>query len=655
MASPRIDELGERLGIVLRDPEAIRQAFVHSSFLNENPGAAPGHNERLEFLGDAVIGQVVSRLLYDRFPEEDEGLLTARRAALVNRESLAAIALELGLDRYVMLGRGEAGTGGAARPSLLAATFEALAGALFVQEGFGRTQRWLRRIFGALVIPNSGAEPPKSAKSRLQEWTQRHHHQKPRYELVEVSGAVASPCLHRLGDRRRAPAGDGPRVEPPARRGGRGGGHPHPAGGPIATPRRRAVSRLKELRLHGFKTFADPTRFVFERGVTAVIGPNGSGKSNMADAVRWVLGEQSNRSLRTRRADDVIFAGSEARRPQGMAEAILTLDNSDGWLPIDFREVSIGRRAYRSGETEYLINGARSRLRDVVELLAGGRLGANELVVVGQGTVDAALSLRPEERRQLFEEAAGVKNLQVRKNEALGRLARARDNLTRVGDLIGELKPQVRRLAQQAQHQQEHDALGIRARTLVVEVHRRRELAARTALGEGAATEGRGRRRPRGAPLGGGGRSRRDRGRRSGLLDRGVGGPRRIRAARGCPRGAHPRGGTGRCRGSQLRRPRGRHRAIAERARRHRADAGGGSANDGFGCGGDMGSGQAGRAPLAVGGRGLRCGRSRRACRRGGAGRRAGARRDLDRRGGTPGRGLGARHDARRADPGGAA
>ena len=244
------------------------------------------------------------------------------------------------------------------------------------------------------------------------------------------------------------------------------------------------MTRLKELRLHGFKTFADPTRFVFERGVTAVIGPNGSGKSNMADAVRWVLGEQSNRSLRTRRADDVIFAGSEGRRPQGMAEAILTLDNHDGWLPIDFSEVSIGRRAYRSGETEYLINGARARLREVVDLLAGGRLGANELVVVGQGTVDAALSLRPEERRQLFEEAAGVKNLQVRKNEALGRLARARDNLTRVGDLVGELKPQVRRLALQAQHQQEHDVLGHRARTLVIEVHRRRELIARTALGE---------------------------------------------------------------------------------------------------------------------------------------------------------------------------
>ncbi len=244
------------------------------------------------------------------------------------------------------------------------------------------------------------------------------------------------------------------------------------------------MSRLRELRLHGFKTFADPTRFVFEAGVNAVIGPNGSGKSNMADAVRWVLGEQSNRSLRTRRADDVIFAGSQSRKPQGMAEAVLTLDNGDGWLPIDFAEVSIGRRAYRSGEGEYLINGARARLRDVVELLGEGRLGANELVVVGQGTVDAALSLRPEERRALFEEAAGVKNLQVRKNEALARLAKSRDNLTRVSDLIGELKPQVRRLGLQAQHQQEHDILRRRARALVGESHRRREAGERAALGD---------------------------------------------------------------------------------------------------------------------------------------------------------------------------
>ena len=188
MASPQLDELGERLGIVLRDPEAIRHAFVHSSFFNENPGALPGHNERLEFLGDAVIGHVVSRLLYDRFPEEDEGFLTARRAALVNRDSLAEIAIELGLDRYLMLGRGEAEGGGATRPSLLAATFEALAGAVALSEGYRSTHRWLRRLFASRLAPGGAGEPPKSAKSRLQEWTQRHHRQKPQYELVELVG-----------------------------------------------------------------------------------------------------------------------------------------------------------------------------------------------------------------------------------------------------------------------------------------------------------------------------------------------------------------------------------------------------------------------------------------------------------------------------------
>jgi len=188
MASPHLDELGERLGIVLRDPEAIRLAFVHSSYFNENPGALRGHNERLEFLGDAVIGHVVSRLLYDRFPNEDEGFLTARRAALVNGDSLAEIAIELGLDQFLLLGRGEADGGGAARPSLLAATFEALAGAVAVSEGIRPTHRWLRGLFAARLAPAAPGEPPKSAKSRLQEWTQRHHRQKPQYELIELVG-----------------------------------------------------------------------------------------------------------------------------------------------------------------------------------------------------------------------------------------------------------------------------------------------------------------------------------------------------------------------------------------------------------------------------------------------------------------------------------
>ncbi|MFN2483419.1 MAG: chromosome segregation protein SMC [Candidatus Limnocylindria bacterium] len=244
------------------------------------------------------------------------------------------------------------------------------------------------------------------------------------------------------------------------------------------------MSRLKELRLHGFKTFADPTRFAFEPGITAVIGPNGSGKSNMADAVRWVLGEQSNRTLRMRKADDVVFAGSQQRRPKGMAEAVLVLDNSDRWLPIDYAEVSIGRRAYRSGETEYVLNGSRVRLRDVTQLLSDGRLGASDLIVVGQGTVDAALSLRPEERRQLFEEAAGVKGLQVRKNESLSKLDAARDNLVRVRDLVAEIKPQVRRLALQAEHQDRHDRLAARARALLLESHRRREASEHGSLAD---------------------------------------------------------------------------------------------------------------------------------------------------------------------------
>jgi ribonuclease III len=188
MGSPPPDELSERLGIDLRDPDTIRQAFVHSSFFNENPGAVDGHNERLEFLGDAVIGLVVSRLLFERFPDDDEGSLTARRAGLVNRDALAALALERGLDRYLRLGRGEAEAGGATRPSLLAAAFEAVAGAIFLAEGLDATHQWLGRLFGDRLASPGDERPPKSAKSRLQEWGQRHLRLKPVYELVQTVG-----------------------------------------------------------------------------------------------------------------------------------------------------------------------------------------------------------------------------------------------------------------------------------------------------------------------------------------------------------------------------------------------------------------------------------------------------------------------------------
>ncbi len=189
MEAPPLDELSERLGIVPREPELIRQAFVHTSYFNENPSAVTGHNERLEFYGDAVIGLTVSRLLFERYPDEDEGFLTARRAALVNRDALAAMALELGLDRHLLLGRGEAEAGGATRPSVLAACFEALAGALSLSEGADRTEEVVGSLFEPAMEALAEVDgPPKSAKSRLQEWSQRHHGIKPIYQLTATTG-----------------------------------------------------------------------------------------------------------------------------------------------------------------------------------------------------------------------------------------------------------------------------------------------------------------------------------------------------------------------------------------------------------------------------------------------------------------------------------
>jgi ribonuclease III len=189
MDAPSLDELSERLGLALSDPELVRQAFVHSSYFNENPTSFAGHNERLEFYGDAVIGLAVSRLLYERYPDEDEGFLTARRAALVNRDALAILALDLGLDRLLLLGRGEADAGGATRPSVLAACFEALAGALSLSEGNDPTEAVLIRVFEPRVEAlNEIDGPPKSAKSLLQEWMQRHRGTKPIYHLVSTQG-----------------------------------------------------------------------------------------------------------------------------------------------------------------------------------------------------------------------------------------------------------------------------------------------------------------------------------------------------------------------------------------------------------------------------------------------------------------------------------
>lgn len=204
---------------------------------------------------------------------------------------------------------------------------------------------------------------------------------------------------------------------------------------------------LKRLEAYGFKTFAQRTIFEFQSGVTAIVGPNGSGKSNLADAVRWVLGEQSFANLRSKRTDDVIFGGGTGRGPMGFAEVFLTIDNSDRLLPLPYDEVTVGRRAYRNGENEYTINRTRVRLRDVLDAVAP--LGSS-YTLINQGLVDSALALQPEERRRLFEDAAEIGPYQAKKHEAERRLRETETNLIRLSDLVGELEPQLRTLKRQA-------------------------------------------------------------------------------------------------------------------------------------------------------------------------------------------------------------
>ncbi len=214
---------------------------------------------------------------------------------------------------------------------------------------------------------------------------------------------------------------------------------------------------LKSIELQGYKTFAGRTLFEFDDAITCIVGPNGSGKSNIADAMRWVLGEQSFRLLRGKKTEDMIFSGSEARPRAGMASVSILFDNASGWLPIDFSEVVINRRAYRDGSNEYLLNGQRVRLRDIMELLGNSGLSERTYTIIGQGLVDAALALRAEERRALFEEAAGIGLYRSRREEAQRRLETTHRNLERVEDILAELKPRLRSLERQARRAIEYD------------------------------------------------------------------------------------------------------------------------------------------------------------------------------------------------------
>ncbi len=225
---------------------------------------------------------------------------------------------------------------------------------------------------------------------------------------------------------------------------------------------------LKRLEMLGFKSFAERTQLEFSPGITAIVGPNGAGKSNVADAVRWVLGEQSMRQLRGRKSDDIIFAGGYGRAALGMAEVSLTIDNSTGWVPSEYSEITVTRRSYRSGENEYLINKQKVRLRDVLLLLAQARIGHDSYTVVGQGLIDAALSLRAEERRSLFEDAAGIRPFQVQRADAENRLRQTEQNLDRLRDILGEIEPRLEPLAEQARRAVEYAGLNSELRDVLL-------------------------------------------------------------------------------------------------------------------------------------------------------------------------------------------
>ncbi|MGF3055477.1 chromosome segregation protein SMC [Microbacterium sp. YY-01] len=246
---------------------------------------------------------------------------------------------------------------------------------------------------------------------------------------------------------------------------------------------------LKSLTLKGFKSFAQPTSFVFEPGVTCIVGPNGSGKSNVVDALAWVMGEQGVKTLRGGKMEDVIFAGTSTRGPLGRAEVQLTIDNSDGALPIEYAEVTISRTLFRNGTSEYAINGQNCRLLDVQELLSDSGLGREMHVIVGQGRLDNVLQATPEDRRGFIEEAAGILKHRRRKEKTLRKLQAMETNLTRLSDLAGEIRRQLKPLGKQAQIAREAQTIAAIVRDAKARLYADDIVALRSALADHTRTE----------------------------------------------------------------------------------------------------------------------------------------------------------------------
>src|SRR5216110_1717342 len=225
--------------------------------------------------------------------------------------------------------------------------------------------------------------------------------------------------------------------------------------------------RLESIVLHGFKSFGDKTVVRVLPGITGIVGPNGCGKSNVADAVRWALGEQSAKSLRGQRMEDLIFHGSQSRKPVGLAEVELTFRN-DGTLSVPWAEVSVARRLYRTGESEYLLNGGAARLRDILDLFAGTGANPRAYSVMDQDKLNHVLTAKPHERRVFIEEAAGIARYKQQRTETQGKLEQARQNLVRVRDVMDEVKRQLGSLERQARKAQQYKTLQNEKRDLAM-------------------------------------------------------------------------------------------------------------------------------------------------------------------------------------------
>ena len=227
---------------------------------------------------------------------------------------------------------------------------------------------------------------------------------------------------------------------------------------------------FKKIDMHGFKSFADPVTIEFNQGLTGIVGPNGSGKSNISDAIRWVLGEQSPKTLRGGKMEEVIFSGTDTRKSRGMAEVTLVIDNNDGSLPIDYQEVAITRRMFRSGESEYYINGNQCRLRDIRELIMDTGIGVDGYSLIGQGKIADIISNKIESRREIFEEAAGIVAYRTKKAESERKLASTRDNMDRVQDIIGEIEGRIDTLREDSIKAKEYIKLRDRHRELEINI-----------------------------------------------------------------------------------------------------------------------------------------------------------------------------------------